>query len=259
MRSLSALALSVVTVGAVLIGGAAPAVAVANGVPVEEGTYRFATKLTMTGIPNPDGSTRNSACSGALVAAQWVLTAGHCFHDVNGTRVSGPVPYSTTATLGRVEAAGPGGVDVAVVSVAQSPVNDIALARLAKPVLSRSGRGIEPIRVARSAPKVGEVLRLTGWGALDGLSTEPAEHLQTGLVTVGSVAPTTIGVVGKDPSPSTSACLFDSGAPYFRETRRGPEVVSTESTGPDCPHFVEETTARVDVSADWIRKTIRRR
>ncbi|MFI5959905.1 S1 family peptidase [Cryptosporangium sp. NPDC051539] len=251
MRPLSALALSAVTVGAIVFVGAAPAQAIANGWPVPEGKYRFSAKLTMTGIPKPDGTTRNSGCSGALVSSQWILTAGHCFHDVNGTRVSGPVPYDTTVTLGRVEADGPGGVDVKATEVQQSPVNDIALAKLAHPV-----RRIKPIGIAESVPQVGEKLRLTGWGALDGTSGTPAEHLQTGLFSVGSVAATTIGVIGKAPSPSTSACLFDSGAPYFRESRKGPEVVSTESTGPDCPHFVEETTARVDVAADWIHDTI---
>lgn len=251
MRSLSSLALSAVTVGVVLLAGAAPARAVANGAPVEEGRYGFATKLTMTGIPNPDGTTRESACSGALVAKDWVVTAGHCFHDVDGNLVSGAVPYATTATLGRVLATGPGGVDLAVVEVVQSPVNDMALVRLEKPAGT-----IAPLPIARDAPSAGEVLRLTGWGALDGVSAEPADHLQTGLVAVGSVAETTIGVTGEDPSPSTSACLFDSGAPYFRETRRGPELVSTESSGPDCPHDLEETTARVDAAADWIRATV---
>ncbi|WP_240746966.1 S1 family peptidase [Cryptosporangium phraense] len=231
--------------------GAAPAQAIAHGWPVPEGKYRFSAKLTMTGIPNPDGTTRNSGCSGALVSSEWILTAGHCFHDVNGARVSGPVPYDTEVTLGRVEAEGPGGVDVAVDEVQQSPVNDIALAHLEHPV-----RRIKPIGLPKSAPRVGETLRMTGWGALDGTSEQPATHLQTGLFRVGSVADTTIGVTGKAPSPSTSACLFDSGAPYFLETRKGPVVVSTESTGPDCPHFVEETTARVDVAADWIHDTI---
>lgn len=254
MRSFTTLALSVVTAGAALVIGAGPAQAIAHGDPVDEGNFPFAAKLAMTGIPNPDGTTRDSGCSGALVAPGWILTAGHCFHDVEGARISGPVPYDTAVTLGRVEADGTGGVDTTVVEVQQSPVNDIALARIAEPVTD-----IEPLMLAAIVPEAGEELRMTGWGALDGASATPADHLRTGLFTIGSVAESTLGVTGTEPASDTSACLLDSGAPYFRMTEAGPEVVATESTGPGCPHGDEETTARVDVAADWIAETIGQR
>ena len=54
----------------------------------------------MTNIPRPDGTHYDSACSASLIAPRWIITAGHCFHDVNRVRVSGPVPYATTAKLG---------------------------------------------------------------------------------------------------------------------------------------------------------------
>jgi hypothetical protein len=50
--------------------------------------------------------------------------------------------------------------------------------------------------------------------------------------------------------------VYDSGAPYFTNGPT-PLLVSTESTGPDCPHTSAETTARVDNQINWIAGWVR--
>src|SRR5690349_22620486 len=132
LRVATAAALTAAGSLAVLLSTAAPAGAVADGTPAAEGQYRFATKLTMTNIPRPDGTFYNSGCSAALIAPQWIITAGHCFHDVNRNPVSGPVPYATTATIGRTDDADTNGHVVSVVADYQSPTNDVAVAKLAR-------------------------------------------------------------------------------------------------------------------------------
>jgi secreted trypsin-like serine protease len=236
---------------AAVLGGAPDARAVAHGTPVPEGQYLFAAKLTMTNIPRPDGSHYDSACSAALIAPRWIITAGHCFHDVNRVRVSGPTPYATTATVGRTDLSDTTGEVVAVVWVEQSPTGaDFALGELAQPVLD-----VAPLALSTQPPAVGDVLRLTGWGATSSANPVPATHLRTGQVQVSSVAAGTVGVHGYAPSADTSACLYDSGAPYFAE-QPVPRLVSVESTGPDCPHPLEETTARTDNQYLWITQQI---
>jgi secreted trypsin-like serine protease len=253
-RRTAALRLAAVAVGAAVVAALsiAPASAVADGTPASPGQYPFAVKFTMTNIPRPDGTHYNSACSGALIAPQWVITAGHCFHDVHRVPVSGPTPYSTTATLGTVNLADSPGETRDVVYVQQSPVNDIAVAKLSAPITD-----IVPLAVSPVSPRVGEQLQLAGWGATSGVNPTPGTVLNTGTVAVGQVDTDTIGVHGVYPSPDTSACLYDSGAPYFIPlgTKTG-VLVSVESNGPTCPHDQLETTARADVIFSWIYQQI---
>jgi secreted trypsin-like serine protease len=236
---------------ALLAVSAGPANAVANGTPVSDGQYPFSTKLTMTGIPRADGTSYDSACSAALVAPQWIITAGHCFHDVQGNRVSGPTPYPTTATVGRTDLSQSVGQVVGVVEVRQAPRVDVALARLASPVTD-----VAPLPLSTAAPKAGNILRITGWGATSSVNPVPVTRLQTGQVKVKRVSGTNVLVVGYAPAATTSACLWDSGAPYFSETSSGPALVSIEVDGPACPHAQEETTAGIARIADWIRDTV---
>src|SRR3954454_1353621 len=120
-----------VAVGTTATVAMTPPAAVAHGTPASPGQFPYAVKLTMTAIPRADGTTYNSACSAALVSRSWLITAGHCFHDTRGVRVSGPTPYRTTATLNTVNTGANPGETRDVVEVRQPPSGaDIALARL---------------------------------------------------------------------------------------------------------------------------------
>ncbi|HET6500337.1 MAG TPA: trypsin-like serine protease [Amycolatopsis sp.] len=232
--------------------GAGPAGAVADGVAATTGMFPFSVKLTMTDVPRPDGTTYDSGCSAGLISPQWIITAGHCFHDVNRDPVSGPTPYPTTATIGTADVNESAGEVVDVVEVRQAGTNDIALAKLAQPI-----EGVPVLDIDHSAPAIGEELTLAGWGATSAVDPAPSTQLYYGRVAVSSVAGTTAGVQGVWPAADTSACLYDSGSPYFTENANGnATLVAVESNGPDCPHVSEETTSRADVIAAWIDQQI---
>jgi secreted trypsin-like serine protease len=236
-----------------LLSTAGAATAIANGEPVPDGKYRFAVKLTMTGIPTATGGRRNSACSGALIAPQWVITAGHCFRDAANVRVNYPVADLTTATVGRTDLTGTAGHEVKVVAVIQSPTADVSLARLETPV-----RDVRPLRVGHRAPGIGAVVRVTGYGSTTSVNPVPETRLRTGQMTVVSLSDSVTGLQGYAPQPDTTPCPYDSGAPFFLERAKArPVLVSVVSNGPSCPHTSVESSARTDNIAGWIRDSIR--
>jgi secreted trypsin-like serine protease len=233
--------------------GVTPASAVAHGTPAAAGQYPFAVKLTMTNIPRTDGTTYTSACSASLVSPTWIVTAGHCFHDVYRNRVSGAAPYPTTATLNTANIATSRGETRSVVEVRQSSANDIALARLSAPVTD-----VHPLALGTARPVARQLLTLAGWGATSSVNPTPSDQLNTGVVKIYSVQSSTVLVRGYFPAADTSACLYDSGAPYFTTPAgAAPRLASVESTGPNCPHALSETTSRIDVVVPWMRTIVR--
>jgi secreted trypsin-like serine protease len=232
---------------------ASPAEAIANGEDVADGQYTFSVSLSMPKITRSDGTVYASACSGALIAPQWIVTAGHCIHDGDRNRISGPPRYQIIATVGQATLSGTEGQRVEVVHVVQQPDTDLAVARLAAPVVD-----VRPLALATTPPAIGDVVRLVGWGSRDALAdlSHRPDRMQTGLVTVARVRAQEIYFTGYLPSEDTSACPYDSGAPYFVESESGALLVGTEITGPACPHSKAEKAARVDVISDWITAQI---
>jgi secreted trypsin-like serine protease len=231
---------------------AAPASGVAHGTLAPPGRDPFAVKLTMSHIPRPDGSFRVSACSAALISPTWILTAGHCFRDTSRNRVSGAVPYPTTATLNTIDTSRSSREVRKVVRVTQASGTDIALAQLSAPVTD-----VTPLALSVDKPVRGTILTLAGWGATSSTHPRPQTRLSLGQVQIRTLTSTTVSVVGYHPAADTSACFYDSGAPYFTTRKASaPQLVSIESNGPGCPHTAPETSARVDTVIAWVRATV---
>lgn len=213
----------------------------------------FNAKLHSDNIPLPTGGVRSGGCSGSLIASDWIITAGHCFHDVNMVRTGGKPDFTMNVTIGKVTNADPRGHVVQVVDVRQSPVNDLALARLSTPITD-----IKPLTLPDRAPKVDDPLSFAGWGALSATDTVQSDHLKHGRFTVKKVHQYELEIDSIDPrTVENSPCPDDSGSPYFiPDGDQNGQIVAVENNGPDCPQPGLETTARVDAVIGWIHKQI---
>jgi hypothetical protein len=219
-----------VMVAGLLGGGAARAV---TGDTVADTVYPFTARVNV-GEPG-----FGKACTGALVAPSWVLTASACF----GQTAAGAPAQPTTVTLGR---------SIVVTRVVPHPDRNLALVRLLTPV-----RDIAPVPLATTAPTAGEVLQLVGYGrtATDWISAQ--KH--AGSVGVETVGATTLNVAGTDPATVTT-CKGDSGGPALRGSGSTVELVAVHHTstqrgcldaGEVAESGAEET--RVDDLSAWIR------
>lgn len=221
--------------------------------PPPPAPYGFNAKLTSRDIPVSGGGVRTGGCSGALIDPAWVITAGHCFHDIRDNPRSGRPLYHMTVVVGKTKDSDPGGYTRQVTDVRQSPLNDLAVVKLDAPITE-----VTPLTLDERPVKTGQELEFAGWGSLSPVVIQQSDHLKHGHFAVTRINATTLEAQPLVPrTVENSPCPDDSGSPYFPpgDTAHGP-LMAIENSGPDCPQPGTEILARVDIVAGWIHQQI---
>lgn len=201
-------------------------------------------------------STRGSTCSGAVIAGDLVLTAGHCVQPAANyaivVRESGTQNLFEVARIVLHPRFDPAAF------AARKAVPDLAILKLAKPLPA-------PFRAARleteaAKPQPGDRYTLAGFGVSaenDGTSVGRVRSLA--LPVIGNTIDTT-GIImtrlsAKSGKPA-GACIGDSGGPVFRNERLAAIIAWTTGTGNrECGHVTGATLIAQQIS--WIAATVK--
>jgi secreted trypsin-like serine protease len=216
-------------------------------------------------------------CTGALIAADWILTAAHCFHSRSGERIPAGDLWAVVGRdrLGQAEA----GAQVRVAAIVVHPAydhasqrGDIALVRLAEeagPLVADVARGSVAPPGAATTLGFGSFyegrLAARAVSASGAPTAQVSDQLRRATISlVGAGFCRRAGLTGNGDrelcgtAPADQACTGDSGGPLVTENANGADVlIGIVSLGTGC---AEDDPAmlysRVSAYRDWIVATI---
>jgi secreted trypsin-like serine protease len=201
-------------------------------------------------------STRGATCSGAVIARDLVLTAGHC--------VQPAANYAVVVSEGGTQSL----IELArtvlhprfdpVLFAARKPSPDLAIVKLAKPLPAQ----FRAAKLERepAKPQPGERYTLAGFGVSaesDGSSAGKVRSIVLPVIgnTIDSTGIIMTRLSSKSGKPA-GACIGDSGGPVFRNDRLAGIIAWTTGTGPrECGDVTGATL--VAQQFGWIAATVK--
>jgi Trypsin/FG-GAP-like repeat len=169
--------------------------------------YRFVARLQA-------GAQPGQACSGVLVAPQWILSEKSCFAVDGRLPVTGAPAIATTASVG-TDLGAAGTRTAPVTWLVVNPDREVVLARLNVRVT-----GVTPARIATTPPQTGDELRVLGFGRTH--AEWVPDRLHGATATTAGVAAATIALTAAD---AGAVCKGDAGGPAVRTAGDSVEVV----------------------------------